>query len=74
MRDLRTVEQIKLELADAAKSGGDDALRVVWKTITNKDVRKSLLDYLKALKAPKVKVAVEDSSTLAPAGPQHYEE
>lgn len=59
VKDVRTVEQIKRELANAARSGGDDALRVVWKTITNEDVRKSLIDYLKVLKAPKVEVVVD---------------
>lgn len=63
--DSRTEAQLKKELLLASQSGGEEALRVVWTSIKGKDMRDSLREYVKALRAPKVEISVEASPDLA---------
>lgn len=52
------IESYIRELSNAAVSGGDDALRVVWSTI-DASSREILRDYLQALKAPKTEKLID---------------
>lgn len=72
----KSVSECKRDLELAARRGGHDAMRLVWKEI-DPDTRLLLKDYLEALKAPKVEVEVKEveaTVTLGPMGPQDVED
>lgn len=70
----KSISECKRDLELAARRGGDDAMRIVWKEI-DPDTRPLLKDYLEALKSPKVEVEVKAVvETLPPMGPQDVEE